>query len=194
MTLAVVPVVGALLGFLRYNFNPASIFLGDCGSLTLGFLLGCYGTVWSEKSTTLLGLTAPLLVLAVPLLDVGLAILRRFISGQPIFAADRAHIHHKLLSKGLTPRRLVLVIYGICGMCATASLLLTVSQNRNRDFVIVLVCLASWLGIQHLGYNEFSAAGRAVVGDSNTKFTPTSRSSNVGTCFAGLAPSLDSQE
>jgi UDP-GlcNAc:undecaprenyl-phosphate GlcNAc-1-phosphate transferase len=120
--------------------------------------------VWSEKSTTLLGLTAPLLVLAVPLLDVGIAILRRFITGRPIFTADRAHIHHKLLLRGLTPRRLVLVIYGICGICATASLLLTVNQNRNRDFVIVLVCLASWLGIQHLGYNEFSAARRAVLG------------------------------
>jgi len=164
MALAVMPLAGALLGFLRYNFYPASIFLGDCGSLPLGFLLGCFGVVWSEKSTTLLGLTAPLLVLAVPLLDVGIAILRRFITGQPIFTADRAHIHHKLLSKGLTPRRLVLVIYGICGICATASLLLTVNQNRNRDFVIVLVCLASWLGIQHLGYNEFSTARKAVLG------------------------------
>ena len=164
MALAIVPLFGALLGFLRYNFNPASIFLGDCGSLTLGFLLGCYGAVWSEKSTTLLGMTAPLMVLAVPLLDVCLAILRRFISGKPIFAADRSHIHHKLLSKGLTPRRLVLVIYAICGIGATASLLLTVNQNRNRDFVIVLVCLAAWLGLQHLGYNEFSAAGKAVLG------------------------------
>ena len=164
MALAVMPLAGALLGFLRYNFNPASIFLGDCGSLPLGFLLGCFGGVWSEKSATLLGLTAPLLVLAVPLLDVGIAILRRFITGQSIFTADRAHIHHKLLLRGLTPRRLVLIIYGICGICATASLLLTVNQNRNRDFVIVLVCLASWLGIQHLGYNEFSTARRAVLG------------------------------
>src|ERR1019366_4471351 len=97
LAFAVAPLVGALLGFLRYNFNPASIFLGDCGSLTLGFLLGCYGAVWSEKSTTLLGMTAPLMVLAVPLLDVCLAVLRRFISGKPIFLADRAHIHHKLL-------------------------------------------------------------------------------------------------
>ncbi len=103
MALAVVPVAGALSGFLRYNFNPASIFLGDCGSLTLGFLLACCGAVWSEKSTTLLGMTAPLLVLAVPLLDVCLAVARRLVRGQPIFGADRAHIHHKLLSKGLTP-------------------------------------------------------------------------------------------
>lgn len=164
MALAVVPMVGALLGFLRYNFNPASIFLGDCGSLTLGFLLGCYGVLWSEKSTTLLGMTAPLLVLAVPLLDVGLAITRRFLRGQPIFGADRAHIHHKLLSKGLTPQRLVLVIYGVCGMGATASLLFSVSSENNRGFIIVLICLAAWLGLQQLGYKEFGAARRIVLG------------------------------
>jgi UDP-GlcNAc:undecaprenyl-phosphate GlcNAc-1-phosphate transferase len=164
MALAVVPLVGALLGFLRYNFNPAKIFLGDCGSLTLGFLLGCYGVLWSEKSTTLLGMTAPLLVLAVPLVDVGLAVARRFLRGQPIFGADRSHIHHKLLSKGLTPRRLVLVIYGVCGISAAASLLITVSTENNRGFVIVLVCLAAWLGLQQLGYKEFGAARRLVLG------------------------------
>ncbi len=163
MALAIVPLAGALLGFLRYNFNPASIFLGDCGSLTLGFLLACYGAIWSEKSTTLIGMTAPLMILAVPLLDVGLAVVRRFVSGKPIFTGDRGHIHHRLLSKGLTPRRLVLVIYGICGVCALASLLMTVNSNRNRGFVIVLVCLAAWLGLQHLGYSEFGAAGRVVL-------------------------------
>jgi UDP-GlcNAc:undecaprenyl-phosphate GlcNAc-1-phosphate transferase len=103
MALVVVPLAGSLLGFLRFNFAPASIFLGDSGSLTLGFLLGCFGAVWAEKSTTLLGLTAPLMVLAVPLLDVGLAVVRRFLRGQPIFAADDDQIHHKLLSRGLTP-------------------------------------------------------------------------------------------
>jgi UDP-GlcNAc:undecaprenyl-phosphate GlcNAc-1-phosphate transferase len=164
MALAVVPLVGALLGFLRFNFNPASIFLGDCGSLTLGFLLGCCGAVWSEKSSTLLGMTAPLLVLAFPLLDVGLAIVRRFLRGQPIFSADRAHIHHKLLSKGLTPRRLVLIVYCICGIGAAASLLLTAYHDTYRGFVIVLVCLAAWLGLQHLDYSEFSAARRVVLG------------------------------
>ena len=85
LALAVVSMVGALIGFLRYNLNPASIFLGDSGSLTLGFLLGCYAAVWGEKSSTVLGMTATLLVLAVPLLDVGLAIVRRFLRGQPIF-------------------------------------------------------------------------------------------------------------
>ncbi len=164
MALAIVPLVGALLGFLRYNFSPAKIFLGDCGSLTLGFLLGCYGVLWSEKSATLLGMMAPLLVLAVPLLDVGLAVARRFLRGQPIFRADRDHIHHKLLSKGFTPRRLVLVIYCVCGISAATSLLLIFSAENNRGFVIVLVCLALWLGLQHLGYKEFGAARKIVFG------------------------------
>jgi UDP-GlcNAc:undecaprenyl-phosphate GlcNAc-1-phosphate transferase len=164
MALAVVPLAGALLGFLRFNFFPASIFLGDCGSLTLGFLLGCFGAVWTEKSTTLLGLTAPLMVLAVPLLDVGLAVVRRLLRGQPLFVADNAHIHHKLLSLGLSPRHLLLVIYGICAFGSAASLLLTINHNQDRDFVLILVCLAAWLGLQHLGYTEFSVAKKMVFG------------------------------
>jgi UDP-GlcNAc:undecaprenyl-phosphate/decaprenyl-phosphate GlcNAc-1-phosphate transferase len=160
MALAVAPFAGAILGFLRYNFNPASIFLGDCGSLGLGFLLGCCGAVWSEKSTTLLGMTAPLLVLLVPLLDVGLAVARRFLRGHNIFGADQAHIHHKLLSRGLTPRRLVFVIYGICGVSAAAALLLTINHDNDRGFVIILICLAACLGMQYLGYTEFGVARR----------------------------------
>jgi UDP-GlcNAc:undecaprenyl-phosphate GlcNAc-1-phosphate transferase len=164
LALATAPLAGALLGFLRFNFNPASIFLGDCGSLTIGFLLGCYGCVWSEKSTTFLSMTAPLLALSVPLFDACLSIVRRFLRQRPIFGADRAHIHHKLLSRGFTTRRVVLVFYGISGIAAAASLLLTVSQGRYRGFVIILVCLAAWLGFQHLDYDEFGVAGKMVLG------------------------------
>jgi UDP-GlcNAc:undecaprenyl-phosphate GlcNAc-1-phosphate transferase len=163
LAFATVPLAGALLGFLRFNFNPASIFLGDCGSMTLGFLLGCYGIVWSEKSTTLLGVTAPLVALSVPLLDAGLAVARRFLCRQPIFGADHAHIHHKLLSRGMTPKYVVLILYGFCGLAATASLMLTTAREQDRVFVIVLVCLASWLGLQHLGYSEFGVAGRMAI-------------------------------
>jgi UDP-GlcNAc:undecaprenyl-phosphate/decaprenyl-phosphate GlcNAc-1-phosphate transferase len=162
MALAVVPLAGALLGFLRYNFHPASIFLGDSGSMTLGFLLGCFGAVWSEKSTTLLGLTAPLLVLAVPIFDVVMAVARRFLRGRPIFSADRAHVHHKLLALGLAPRKVDLIIYLICAVGAAASVLLTISHDRYRGFALVLVCLAAWLGLQHLGYTEFKVAGKMV--------------------------------
>jgi UDP-GlcNAc:undecaprenyl-phosphate GlcNAc-1-phosphate transferase len=160
LALATAPLAGALLGFLRYNFNPASVFLGDCGSLLIGFLLGCYGVLWSQKSATVLGMTAPLMVLAIPLLDTALAIVRRFLRRQPIFAADRGHIHHRLLARGLTPRRAVLLLYGICGIAAALSLLQSVFQEQLGGAILVLFCVGAWLGIQHLGYAEFIAARR----------------------------------
>ena len=79
LVIVTAPLAGALVGFLRSNFNPASIFLGDCGSLTIGFLLGCFAAIWSQKSATLLGMTAPLMALSVPLLDTGASIVRRFL-------------------------------------------------------------------------------------------------------------------
>jgi UDP-GlcNAc:undecaprenyl-phosphate/decaprenyl-phosphate GlcNAc-1-phosphate transferase len=164
LAFATIPLAGALLGFLRYNFSPASIFLGDCGSLTLGFLLGCYGVVWSEKSTTILSMIAPLMVLFVPLLDVSLAVVRRFLGGRPIFAADRGHIHHKLLSQGLAPWRVVVIIYGFCGLTSIAGLLLSATQNQYRSVIVIVVVLAALLGIQHLGYTEFGIAGKTLFG------------------------------
>src|SRR6185437_8896845 len=118
LAIVTVPLIGALLGFFPYNFSPASIFLGDSGSLLIGFLLGAYGVLWSDKSATLLGMTAPLMAVAIPLFDTALAILRRFLRGQPIWAADRGHIHHRLLDRGLSPKRVVMVLYGVCGIGA----------------------------------------------------------------------------
>jgi UDP-GlcNAc:undecaprenyl-phosphate GlcNAc-1-phosphate transferase len=162
LAFATIPLAGALLGFLRFNFNPASIFLGDCGSLTLGFLLGCYGVVWSEKSTTILSMSAPLMVLYVPLFDTGLAIIRRFLGQKPIFAADRGHIHHKLLAHGLTTGRVVLILYGFCGLTSIAGFLLSATEIQYRGLIVVVVVLASLLGIQYLGYSEFGIFGRTV--------------------------------
>jgi UDP-GlcNAc:undecaprenyl-phosphate GlcNAc-1-phosphate transferase len=170
MALVAVPLVGALLGFLRYNFNPASIFLGDCGSLSLGFILSCCGVVWSEKSTTIVGLITPLLVFAVPLLDAGMSIFRRFLNNKHIFGADSEHIHHKLLSKGLTPRRVVLLLYALCAFGAGVSLLLTANHDRYRGLVIILVCISCWIGLQRLGYREFGVMGRAVLGGGFRSF------------------------
>ena len=158
LALLVAPLAGCLLGFLRYNFNPATVFLGDCGSLTIGFFLGCCSVIWSEKSATILGMTAPLLALSVPLLDTGLAVTRRFLRGKPIFGADRAHIHHRLLDRGLTPRRVALLIYGACAIGAALSLLMM--NRRFEGLAIVVFCVAAWVGIQQLGYVEFMVAGR----------------------------------
>ena len=158
---ATMPLVGALLGFLRYNFNPATVFLGDSGSLLVGFLLGSYGVWWSQKSATIVGMTAPLMALAIPLLDTSVAIVRRFLRRQPIFGADRGHIHHRLLDRGLTPRKVVLILYSMCGVAAIFSLCIT--RQRLEGLVLVVFCGAAWIGIQHLGYVEFGVAGRMFI-------------------------------
>ena len=158
LALATAPLVGCLLGFLRYNFNPATIFLGDCGSLFIGFLLGCYGALWSEKSATILGMTAPLMALSIPLLDTSLAIARRFLRRMPVFTADRGHIHHRLLDRGLTPRKVVLILYAFSALGAMCSLL--IMNQHASGIVIILFCAVTWIGVQHLGYVEFGTAGR----------------------------------
>lgn len=160
LALATAPLAAALLGFLRYNFNPATIFLGDAGSLTIGFLLGCFGIIWSQKSATILSITAPLIAMALPLLDVALSIGRRFLRGQPIFAADRGHIHHRLLARGLSVRNAAILLYGSSLFCAVLSLLSSIQQERYAGLILILFCAAAWIGVQHLGYQEFSLAGR----------------------------------
>lgn len=162
LAVATFPLAGALLAFLCYNFNPATIFLGDSGSLLIGFLLGCYAAIWSNKSATLLGMTAPLMALSIPLLDVALAITRRFLRRQPIFTADRGHIHHRLLDRGFTPRRVVLVLYGLCGLAAAFSLLQGVFHSF-AGAVVLLFGVFVLLGIQYLGYAEFDLAGRLLL-------------------------------
>ncbi len=164
LAIVTVPLVGCLLGFLRYNFNPASVFLGDSGSLTIGFMLGCFGLIWSQKSATLLGMVAPMMALALPLLDVGLSISRRFLRNQPIFAPDRGHIHHRVLAMGFEPRDAALVLYGACGIAALLSLLQSVVSFRFTGLLIVAFCALSWWGIKRLRYVEFSTARRMLAG------------------------------
>jgi UDP-GlcNAc:undecaprenyl-phosphate GlcNAc-1-phosphate transferase len=157
---ATAPLAGALLAFLLFNFNPASIFLGDCGSLWVGFMLGCYGVIWSQKSATVLGLIAPVMALSIPLADMALSIARRFLRRQPIFAADRGHIHHRLLDRGLTPRRAALLLYAASALAACFSLLQSIARNGLGGLVIAVFCAVVCLGIQHLRYQEFGVVAR----------------------------------
>src|SRR5580692_6166084 len=164
LALATMPLAGCLLGFLRYNFNGASVFLGDSGSLLIGFLLGCYGALWSEKSATLVALTVPLLAVSIPLLDVVLSVLRRYLRNRPIFEADRGHIHHRLLDMGLSPKNAVLTIYGVCGLVALLSLLASALHNQFSGLIVILFGGAVWIGIRQLDYAEFASASRMFLG------------------------------
>ncbi|HEY5041228.1 MAG TPA: MraY family glycosyltransferase [Verrucomicrobiae bacterium] len=102
---------GALLGFLRFNFPPARIYMGDGGAYFLGFFIGAVTIVTSEKGTLFAALVAPLFVLALPIIDTSLAILRRGLRGLPLFRPDRKHIHHRLLATGYSRRTVVLGLY-----------------------------------------------------------------------------------
>ena len=162
LAMATVPLAGCLLAFLRYNFNPASIFLGDSGSLTIGFLLGCFGVIWGQKSATLLGMVAPLMAFSLPLLEVGLSICRRFLRNQPIFQPDRGHIHHRLLGRGLHPRAVAFILYAACGVAAILSLLQSSLSFHLGGLIIILFCSLSLFGIRRLDYVEFRTAGQVL--------------------------------
>ncbi len=113
---------GAALGFLRYNFNPASIFMGDVGAMFLGYMLACLSVIGAVKQPTALVLVVPLLVLGLPIYDSAMTILQRLRSGRPIYHPDRAHLHHRLLDSGLSTREAVLFMYGITGLLCMIAL------------------------------------------------------------------------
>lgn len=162
LAMATVPLCGCLLAFLRYNFSPASIFLGDCGSLTMGFMLGCFGLIWSQHSGTFLGMAAPLMALALPLVDVALSIGRRFLRNAPIFRGDRGHIHHMVLARGFKPRDAALILYGVCGVAAFLSLLQSFASYQLRGLTILVFFSLVFAGVNYLGYVELSAARRTL--------------------------------
>jgi UDP-GlcNAc:undecaprenyl-phosphate GlcNAc-1-phosphate transferase len=111
---------GGLLGFLRYNFAPARIFLGG-GALFVGFALASIATVGAFKATTAVAVAVPLLILGVPIVDSAVVITRRLLARQPIYRADRGHLHHRLLARGFTPRQTALVLYAVSlGLSAVA--------------------------------------------------------------------------
>ena len=151
---------GAILGFLRFNFNPATIFLGDSGSLFIGFVLSAISLAGSQKSPTLVAVAIPVVACGLPILDTSIAIFRRFISGKPIFGADREHIHHKLLKRGLTHRQAVIVLYGISALCAFMSLFLLYPGAGTAGVVLAVLGLAAWLGLQQLDYREINELKR----------------------------------
>ena len=163
LALATVPLAGCLLAFLRYNFSPASVFLGDCGSLTIGFLLGCFSLIWSQHTSSLVGMLAPLMALALPLIDVSLAIGRRFLRDVPLFKGDRGHIHHMVLRLGFSTRDAALVLYAVCGLCASLAIITSVSRREYDWVLLTIFCCLVIVGISKLGYIEFRSAMRALT-------------------------------
>jgi len=156
LAVVVLALAGALIGFLRYNLYPATVFLGDSGSLFLGFVLGSAGIMWARAISNQAGLLAPALVLSVPLLDTGLAILRRAVARRPIFSADLGHVHHRLLNRKMSPSRAAITLYGMSALMSLFGVVeSTTGEATTRAFILFLYCAMVAVGAGYLGYFRF---------------------------------------
>ena len=176
-------VSGALVAFLRFNFPPARIYLGDGGAYFLGFLIGVLSIANSHKGTVAGALFAPLIALGLPIIDTALAILRRGFKGLPVFRADRRHIHHRLLQHGFSRRQTVLFLYGVSLVLALSAFGLLWTQGRWMPVLIgagflllLLVTRGSRLGL------DVMAIGR-VVGNSTQMRDRVRYALALGTCL-----------
>jgi len=166
--------LGALLGFLPYNFNPATIFLGDSGSLVVGYTLAVTAIIGSARAAQTLAVVIPLLVFGLPLIDTLLSMTRRFIGSLRIlrasrthleegilcakhmFVADKRHIHHRLLALGFSHRNAVLLLYALALGLSSLAFLSVVAQYRNAGVILLAVGLATYIGVRKLGYDEIT--------------------------------------
>ena len=179
-------IVGALFGFLRYNFNPAQIFMGDSGSMFLGFLVAAYSLHGASRANSLLALLIPIIAMGLPVMDTGLAIIRRFIERRPIFHPDKDHIHHRIVRKlGLSHRNTVLVLYTISIGFGIAAFLLAISNRRLGDnlFTTVVLC-ATAAGIfallRSLGYLTVPGRLRSAAAGADVASGPVEAGGDVG--------------
>ena len=143
---------GAILGFSVYNFAPASIFMGDSGSLFIGFMIAAISLHGSQKSSTAVVLLIPIVALGVPITDTLLAIIRRLGQGISPFKADKEHIHHKLLNLGFSSRQVTLVLYGVSILLGITALLMTAGNNQILAMLLLMLGIIAVVGMRMLGY------------------------------------------
>jgi UDP-GlcNAc:undecaprenyl-phosphate GlcNAc-1-phosphate transferase len=140
-------VAGAAIGFLIYNFNPATIFMGDSGSLMLGYLLAALSIQGVLKTAAAVSLVFPLVVLALPILDTSFVILKRLKYRQPIYQADRWHFHHRFANIGFSQRRTALYLYAWCSSLSALALAVRFVPNHRHDWSPVAVAVLGGLGL-----------------------------------------------
>ncbi len=145
----------ALAAFLIYNYNPAKIFLGDSGSLFLGFMLACFSINGTFRNSTGVAMLIPIIVLGIPIVDTLLAFIRRLRKGVHPFVADKEHIHHRLLSLGLTHRQAVLSIHTVSLLWGSFATVILISKNPYRLLLLVLIFGSMVWGIIKMGFWQY---------------------------------------
>lgn len=148
--------MGSTLGFLCYNFHPASVFMGDAGALFLGFVLGASTLVEEQKGVTVIALAVPMVVMAVPILDTGLSFLRRLRRARrgEFFEPDRDHLHHRLLDLGLTQKQVVLSLYVVSILAGLMAFMMSVIEEEYRFLILILAALMIGSGVIVLHFIE----------------------------------------
>ena len=151
---------GAVLGFLPYNFPPARAFLGDGGSLVIGFLLAGLAVEGSTKGATLVAIAVPLLAFAVPVFDTTITLLRRAVRGRPLFERDEGHLHHRLRHRGLSPRAVVVVVYAASAAMALVAMLFINPTARSYAVGFIVLGAGVWLAARFLRLHELNELAR----------------------------------
>lgn len=158
VALTMAALMGALVGFLFFNFNPARIFMGDSGSYFLGFVLASTalaGGGLQQKASTAVSLLVPVLALGVPIFDTFFSMFRRVLERRPIFSADRGHVHHRLLDLGLTHRRAVVFLYGISSLLAAGAIAVSLGRSWHVGLALLSVSIVFVGFVRFLGYFEY---------------------------------------
>ena len=154
--------IGCLLGFLVYNSRPASIFLGDCGSLTLGYLAGCLTLLASFRESGVLDGIFPVLAFAIPILDCVFAIFRRTMRGRSPFSPDMEHFHHRLMAKGLSHGKAVLAMWAMAGSCSLVAIAAAFGKGDQLFAIFVFFGLGGFILLRYLGYFRFEFFGEGL--------------------------------
>ncbi len=142
---------GAAFGFLYYNFNPAQIFMGDSGSMFLGFMLAGISVIGAVKCAATIALIVPILALGLPIMDTTFAIVRRYRGGVPIFKPDKGHLHHRLLGLGFSQRQAVLLMYVISAMLGLSAVVLNEVSPHLAIIIVCMVVVSVLVGAKKIG-------------------------------------------
>jgi UDP-GlcNAc:undecaprenyl-phosphate GlcNAc-1-phosphate transferase len=194
MIVVTIVLCGALAGFLRYNFNPASIFLGDSGALFVGFLLASLSLLGAQKATTAIAVITPILAFGLPVVDTTVTMARRLVGGRPVFEGDGEHIHHMLLARGWSQRRVVLILYSVCAAFGLLATLTAKTSSPMTGFVLFVIAAAVIVAVGQLRYHEVDelrAGVKRTVGDRRLRVANNIRVRRAGVALSKAASLQD---
>ena len=142
---------GGIIGFIRYNFNPATIFMGDTGSMFIGYMLAAISVYGAVKTAATIALIVPAIALGLPIMDTAFAIMRRYTNGRPIFQPDKGHLHHRLLAMGMNQKQAVLLMYAISAVLGIAAVLWAEVDGFYAALIIAVIITAVAIGAKKIG-------------------------------------------